>query len=200
MRYALDELFHYERDHSDTLAPTSREAHTSLAGEAALVWPATAGELLELAAAHQAMAVSMAQLAADVRSLQSQLTVSTGAGNTSSGAFSLYHTVRVMANAVPHTLFQWSLSCLQFILLFLSFMSTLLSYYTLVFHFTLLSSPCVGTIQFLHKHAYIHCPYSVSGLSWYQRQSLAPFWLSSRLLMLWSTVLSSIPSTVPVTV
>ena len=83
-----------------------------------------------------------------------------------------------MADAVPHTLFQWSLSCSQFILLFLSFMSTLLSYYTLVFCFTLLSSPCVGTIQFLHKRAYIHCPYSVSGLSWYQRQSLAPFLLS----------------------
>ena len=109
-------------------------------------------------------------------------------------------TVRVMANAVPHTLFQWSLSCLQLILLFLSFIGTLLSYYTLVFRFTLLSSPCVGTIQFLHKRAYIHCLYSVSGLSWYQRQSLAPFWLSSRLLVLRSTVLSPIPSTVPVTV
>ena len=46
--------------------------------------------------------------------------------------------VRVMANAVPHTLFQWSLSCLQFIILFLSLMGTLLSYYTLVFHFILL--------------------------------------------------------------
>ena len=104
-----------------------------------------------------------------------------------------------MANAVPHTLFQWSLSCLQVILLFLSFMGTLLSYYTLVFRSTLLSSPCVGTIQFLHKRAYIHRPYSVSDLSWYQRQSLAPFWLSSRLLVLRSTVLSPIPSTVPVT-
>ena len=107
--------------------------------------------------------------------------------------------VRVMANAVPHTLFQWPLSCLQFILLFLSFMGTLLSYYTLVFRFTLFSSPCVGTIQFLHKHTYIHCLSSVSGLLWYQHQSLAPFWLSSRLLVLWSTVLSPIPSTMPVT-
>ena len=83
--------------------------------------------------------------------------------------------MRVMANAIPHTLFQWSLLCLQFILLFLSFMVTLLSYYTLVFCFTLLLSPCVGTIQFLHKCAYIHCLYSVSGLSWYQHQSLATF-------------------------
>ena len=104
-----------------------------------------------------------------------------------------------MANAIPHTLFQWSLSCLQFILLFLSFMGTLLSYYTHVFRFTLLSSPCVGTIQFLHKCAYIHCPYSVLGLSCYQHLSLAPFWLSSCLLVLWSTVLSPIPSTMPVT-
>ena len=108
--------------------------------------------------------------------------------------------VRDMANAVPHTLFQWSLSCLQFILLFLSLMGTLLSYYTLVFCFTLLLSPCIGTIQFLHKRVYIHCPYSVSGLSWYQHQSLAPFWLSSHLLVLWSMVLSPILSTVPMTV
>ena len=91
MCYALDELFRYERDHSDTLVLTSREAHTSLAGEVALVQPATTGELLKLTAAHWAMAVSMAQLAAaqqmiaaDVRSLQSQLMVSTEAGNTGS--------------------------------------------------------------------------------------------------------------------
>ena len=105
--------------------------------------------------------------------------------------------VRVMANAIPHTLFQWSLSCLQFIFSFLSFMSTLLSYYTSVFHSTLLSSPCVGTIQFLHKRAYIHRPYSVFRLSWYQRQFLAPLWLSSRLLVLWSTVSFLPPSTWP---
>ena len=109
----------------------------------------------------------------------------------------LFHSVRVMANAVPHTLFQWSLSCLQFIILFLSFMGTLLSYYTLVFRFTLLSSPCVGS-SYISARTYT-VPYSVSGLPWYQRQSLAPFWLSSRLLVLRSTVLSPIPSTVPVT-
>ena len=108
--------------------------------------------------------------------------------------------VRVMANAVPHTRFQWSLSCLQFILLFLSFIGTLLlSYYTPVFRSTFLLSPCVGTIQFLHKRVYIYRPYSVSRLSWYQRQSLAPFWLSSCLRVLRFTVLSSTPSTVPVT-
>ena len=80
MRYALDELFRYEKDHSDALAPSSQEAHTSLAGEAALVRPATAGELLKLAAAQKAMAASIAQLAAsqqaivaDVRSVQVQL-------------------------------------------------------------------------------------------------------------------------------
>ncbi|KIM61154.1 hypothetical protein SCLCIDRAFT_47923, partial [Scleroderma citrinum Foug A] len=34
MRYVLDELYYYEHDHSDTLAPTLREAGQSLAGEA----------------------------------------------------------------------------------------------------------------------------------------------------------------------
>ena len=74
----------------------------SLAGEVALVWPATTGELLKLTAAHWAMAASMAQLTAaqqtivaDVRSLQSQLMVSTGAGNTSSSVFSLPYPSRV---------------------------------------------------------------------------------------------------------
>ena len=104
-----------------------------------------------------------------------------------------------MANAVPHTLFQWSLSRLQPIILFLSFMGTLLSYYTFVFRSTLLSSPCVGPVQFLHKRAYIHRSYSVSRLSWCQRQSLALFWLSSCLLVLRLTVSSPTPSTVPVT-
>ena len=52
----------------------------SLTGEAALVWPATAGELLELGAAQKTMAVFIAQLTAsqqaivaDVRSIQVQL-------------------------------------------------------------------------------------------------------------------------------
>ena len=52
----------------------------SLTGEAALVWPATAGELLELGAAQKMMAVFIAQLTAsqqaivaDVRSIQVQL-------------------------------------------------------------------------------------------------------------------------------
>ncbi|KIN97313.1 hypothetical protein M404DRAFT_97832, partial [Pisolithus tinctorius Marx 270] len=34
MRYLLDELHCYETDHSDALAPISREAEDSLAGEA----------------------------------------------------------------------------------------------------------------------------------------------------------------------
>ena len=41
MRYLLDELHSYEEDYSDALAPTSREAGASFAGEAALIRPAT---------------------------------------------------------------------------------------------------------------------------------------------------------------
>ena len=70
--------------------------------------------------------------------------------------WNIWYPVRVMANAVPHTLFQWSLSCLQFILLFLSFMGTLLSYYTLVFRLTLLSSPPALVLysSYISAHTY----------------------------------------------
>jgi hypothetical protein len=50
IRYLLDELHAYETDYSDALAPISRGADTSLAGEHALVGPASTEELRSVAA------------------------------------------------------------------------------------------------------------------------------------------------------
>jgi len=88
MRYVLDELYHYEHDHSDALAPTSQEAGQSLAGEAALVRPATTEALntvqaslsaeiqaafSKLSAAQLALTEGQLALAKDIRSLHEQL-------------------------------------------------------------------------------------------------------------------------------
>jgi len=88
MRYVLDELYHYEHDHSDALAPTSREAGQSLAGDAALVRPATTEALnmvqaslsaeiqaafSKLSAAQLALTEGQLALAKDIRSLHEQL-------------------------------------------------------------------------------------------------------------------------------
>jgi len=74
MRYLLDELHSYEEDFSDALAPTSREASASFAGEAALVRPATTEAVRMLTADVAAlrkdivnMNVSQDALAEDVR-------------------------------------------------------------------------------------------------------------------------------------
>jgi len=81
MRYVLDELYHYEHDHSDALTPTLREAGQSLAGEAALVRLATTEALntvqaslsAEIQAAFSKLSVAQLALAKDIRSLHKQL-------------------------------------------------------------------------------------------------------------------------------
>jgi hypothetical protein len=45
IRYLLDELYAYEANYSDTLAPIQQETDQSLAGEAALVRPMSTEEL-----------------------------------------------------------------------------------------------------------------------------------------------------------
>ena len=87
MRYVLDELYYYEHDHSDALAPTSQEAGQSLAGEAALVRPATTEALNmaqaslsaeiqaafnKLSAAQLALTEGQLALTKDIRSLREQ--------------------------------------------------------------------------------------------------------------------------------
>jgi len=74
MRYLLDELHSYEEDFSDALAPTSREASASFAGEAALVRPASTEAVRMLTADVAAlrkdivnMSASQDALAEDVR-------------------------------------------------------------------------------------------------------------------------------------
>ena len=88
MRYVLDELYYYKHDHSDALTPTSREAGQSLAGEAALVRPATTEALnmvqaslsseiqaafSKLSAAQLALTEGQLVLTKDIRSLHEQL-------------------------------------------------------------------------------------------------------------------------------
>ncbi|KIO12167.1 hypothetical protein M404DRAFT_125937 [Pisolithus tinctorius Marx 270] len=84
MRYLLDELHCYETDHSDALAPISREAEDSLAGEAALVRPASTEALrmahaaltADVAALHttvKRMSHSQATMSADVREIRQKL-------------------------------------------------------------------------------------------------------------------------------
>jgi len=74
MRYLLDELHSYKEDFSDALAPTSREASASFAGEAALVHPASTEAVRMLTADVAAlrkdivnMSASQDALAEDVR-------------------------------------------------------------------------------------------------------------------------------------
>ncbi|KIN97880.1 hypothetical protein M404DRAFT_100511, partial [Pisolithus tinctorius Marx 270] len=59
MRYLLDELNCYENDHSDALQPVPREGDRSLAGEAALIRPAST----------EALSMAHASITADVASL-----------------------------------------------------------------------------------------------------------------------------------
>ena len=70
MRYLLDELHAYETDYSDALAPTSREATASFAGEAALLRPATT-EALRMA--HAALTTDVATLRKDVMTSQAAM-------------------------------------------------------------------------------------------------------------------------------
>ncbi|KIO13539.1 hypothetical protein M404DRAFT_122553 [Pisolithus tinctorius Marx 270] len=84
MRYLLDELHCYETDHSDALGLISREAEDSLAGEAALVQPASTEALrmahaaltADVAALHsmvKKMSHSQAAMSADVREIHQKL-------------------------------------------------------------------------------------------------------------------------------
>ena len=78
MQYLLDELHSYKEDFSDALAPTSREASASFAGEAALIRPASTEALQmvhaaltsDVAALHKSivyMSASQDALAEDMR-------------------------------------------------------------------------------------------------------------------------------------
>ena len=84
----LDELYYYEHDHSDALTSTSQEAGQSLAGEAALVRPATTEALnmvqaslsseiqaafSKLSAAQLALTEGQLAVMKDIRSLHKQL-------------------------------------------------------------------------------------------------------------------------------
>ncbi|KAG1725341.1 uncharacterized protein EDB91DRAFT_1062343 [Suillus paluster] len=68
VRYLLDELHAYETDYSDALAPISRGADASLAGEHALARPASTEELRMV---HASVSADVNSLRNDMRSLMS---------------------------------------------------------------------------------------------------------------------------------
>ncbi|KAG1718424.1 uncharacterized protein EDB91DRAFT_1066652 [Suillus paluster] len=68
VRYLLDELHAYETDYSDALAPISRGADASLAGEHALARPASTEELRMV---HASVSADVNSLRNDMRSLTS---------------------------------------------------------------------------------------------------------------------------------
>ncbi|KAF9220457.1 hypothetical protein BS17DRAFT_810670 [Gyrodon lividus] len=63
IRYLLDELYAYEADYSNALAPIQQELDQSLAGEAALVQPMSTEELRMV---HSSVTVNMQELRADM--------------------------------------------------------------------------------------------------------------------------------------
>ncbi|KAG1907643.1 uncharacterized protein F5891DRAFT_939549 [Suillus fuscotomentosus] len=68
IRYLLDELHTYETDYSDALAPFSRKAESSLAGEQALMRPASTEELRMV---HASMTADVNHLRVDIISASS---------------------------------------------------------------------------------------------------------------------------------
>ena len=54
IQYLLDELHTYKTDHSDALAPRSRNANESLIGECSLAWPVTTEEVCSMMASFEA--------------------------------------------------------------------------------------------------------------------------------------------------
>jgi hypothetical protein len=71
VRYLLDELHAYETDYSDALAPISRGADASLAGEHALASPASTEELRSVAADVNGLHSDMGSVNDTLRSLTS---------------------------------------------------------------------------------------------------------------------------------
>lgn len=63
IRYLLDELYAYEADYSDALAPIQQETDQSLAGEAALVQPMSTEELQMV---HSSVTGDIRELQADM--------------------------------------------------------------------------------------------------------------------------------------
>ncbi|KAG2081810.1 uncharacterized protein F5147DRAFT_735404 [Suillus discolor] len=70
IRYLLDELHTYETDYSDALAPFSREAESSLAGEQALMRPASTEELRMV---HASVTADVNRLRVDVSAVNDSL-------------------------------------------------------------------------------------------------------------------------------
>lgn len=70
IRYLLDELHTYETDYSDALAPFSREAESSLAGEQALMRPASTEELRMV---HASMTADVNHLRVDISAVNDSL-------------------------------------------------------------------------------------------------------------------------------
>jgi hypothetical protein len=75
IRYLLDELHSYETDYSDALAPVSRGADISLAGERELTRPASAEELRTF---HSSVVADMNGLRSDVGLVNDSLLALTG--------------------------------------------------------------------------------------------------------------------------
>ncbi|KAG1807767.1 hypothetical protein EV424DRAFT_1329376 [Suillus variegatus] len=70
IRYLLDELHTYETDYSDALAPFSREAESSLAGEQALMRPASTEELRMV---HASVTADVNRLRVDISAVNDSL-------------------------------------------------------------------------------------------------------------------------------
>ncbi|KIK32078.1 hypothetical protein CY34DRAFT_760908 [Suillus luteus UH-Slu-Lm8-n1] len=70
VRYLLDELHTYEADYSDALAPISRGANASLAGEYALARPASTEELRMV---HESVTTDVNSLRNEIRSVNNSL-------------------------------------------------------------------------------------------------------------------------------